>query len=162
MIRQLDFWELLEEHRDKLLRIAIGVAGSPEDGEDLLQRSAIHAARSFENFRGDCSFTSWMTRCIKQRQIEHWRRNRVTTVSPELLEGTLHEVSKVVSPAERIAVEQCLTEAPEHYREAVVAYANHGFLEGSRALGLSLSAFKARVYRGQALLRRLASGEVMG
>jgi len=53
---------LFEEHRARIYRVCLLYTDSPDDAKDVLQETFMRAFRSVGRFRGDSSFTTWLTR----------------------------------------------------------------------------------------------------
>ena len=64
---------LFEEHRTRIYRICLLYLDHSDDAKDALQETFLRAYRSIKNFRGDSSFTTWLTRiainiCLNMRR----------------------------------------------------------------------------------------------
>ncbi len=75
---------LFEEHRTRIYRICLLYLDSSDDAKDALQETFLRAYRSIKNFRGDSSFTTWLTRiainiCLNMRRD----RRHVESFDPE-------------------------------------------------------------------------------
>ncbi len=53
---------LFEEHRTRIYRVCLLYTDSPDDAKDVLQETFMRAYRSVGRFRGESSFTTWLTR----------------------------------------------------------------------------------------------------
>ena len=53
---------LFEEHRARIYRICLLHTDSADDAKDVLQETFLRAYRSVKRFRGESSFTTWLTR----------------------------------------------------------------------------------------------------
>jgi RNA polymerase sigma-70 factor (ECF subfamily) len=53
---------LFEEHRTRIYRVCLLYTDSTEDAKDILQETFLRAYKSVRRFRGDSSFTTWLTR----------------------------------------------------------------------------------------------------
>jgi RNA polymerase sigma-70 factor (ECF subfamily) len=56
------FEMLIEPYRARIFRMAEGVANSHEDAEDVIQQSFYKAFVHLRRFRGNSSFSTWLTR----------------------------------------------------------------------------------------------------
>src|SRR5881296_3639730 len=77
---------LFEEHRTRIYRVCLLYTDSMDDAKDVLQETFLRAYKSVRNFRGDSSFTTWLTRiainiCLNLRRD---RRNSETLESDRL------------------------------------------------------------------------------
>jgi len=53
---------LFEEHRTRIYRVCLLYTDSSDDAKDVLQETFLRAYKSVGRFRGDSSFTTWLTR----------------------------------------------------------------------------------------------------
>ena len=53
---------LFEEHRTRIYRVCLLYTDSTDDAKDVLQETFLRAYKSVGHFRGDSSFTTWLTR----------------------------------------------------------------------------------------------------
>lgn len=53
---------LFEEHRMRIFRVCLLYTDSADDAKDVLQETFLRAYKSVGRFRGDSSFTTWLTR----------------------------------------------------------------------------------------------------
>jgi len=56
------FDRLYRDSHAKVYRLALGLTGSASDAEEITQEAFIRAFRSYQNFRGDSSFFTWIYR----------------------------------------------------------------------------------------------------
>src|SRR5580765_6104133 len=83
------FEELVKQYDRAVLRLAIHLTGSPEDGQDIYQEAFLRAYMNLASFRFECSFYTWMYRIVTNLCLDHLRkkssrqRDVTTTISPE-------------------------------------------------------------------------------
>ena len=53
---------LFERHRTRIFRVCLLYTDNPDDAKDVLQETFLRAYKSIKRFRGDSSFTTWLTR----------------------------------------------------------------------------------------------------
>src|SRR5947208_15245378 len=70
------FEEMYREHSARLYTLACRMAGSPEDGEDLLQEIFLQAHRKLASFKGDSSLGTWLYRLALNHCLDHVRSRR--------------------------------------------------------------------------------------
>ena len=56
------FEELVRQYDRAVLRLAIHLTGSLEDGQDIYQEAFLRAYINLKNFRFECSFYTWIYR----------------------------------------------------------------------------------------------------
>jgi RNA polymerase sigma-70 factor (ECF subfamily) len=83
------FEELVRQYDRAVLRLAVHLTGSPEDGQDIYQEAFLRAYINLARFRFECSFYTWIYRIVTNLCLDHLRkktsRNRdlTTTVTPD-------------------------------------------------------------------------------
>src|ERR1700747_2769997 len=70
------FAQLVHAHDRAVLRLAIRITGSQSDAQDIYQEAFLKAYTKLENFRFECSFSSWIYRIVTNVCIDHLRKNR--------------------------------------------------------------------------------------
>jgi len=70
------FEELVARHRDKLYARAFSMTRNEEDAIDLSQEAWIKGWQRLEQFQGDSSFTTWMTRIVINLCLDHLRKQK--------------------------------------------------------------------------------------
>jgi RNA polymerase sigma-70 factor (ECF subfamily) len=83
------FEELVRQYDRAVLRLAIHLTGSLEDGQDIYQEAFLRAYINLARFRFECSFYTWIYRIVTNLCLDHLRkknsrgRDVITTVSPD-------------------------------------------------------------------------------
>jgi RNA polymerase sigma-70 factor, ECF subfamily len=83
------FEELVRLYDRAVLRLAVHLTGSPEDGQDIYQEAFLRAYINLARFRFECSFYTWIYRIVTNLCLDHLRkkysraRDLTTTLSPE-------------------------------------------------------------------------------
>jgi RNA polymerase sigma-70 factor, ECF subfamily len=83
------FEELVRQYDRPVLRLAVHLMGSQEDGQDVYQEAFLRAYMNLGSFRFECSFYTWIYRIVTNLCLDHLRkrqsrgRDLVTTVSPD-------------------------------------------------------------------------------
>jgi len=83
------FEELVRQYDRAVLRLAVHLTGSQEDGQDVYQEAFLRAYINLGSFRFECSFYTWLYRIVSNLCLDHLRRKSsrgrevTTTVSPE-------------------------------------------------------------------------------
>jgi RNA polymerase sigma-70 factor, ECF subfamily len=76
------------EYRDYLVRFAFQRVSDHGQAEDLVQDTFLSAWNARESFRGDCTERTWLTGVLRNKIVDHWRRN---ARRPLLLAGDFDE-----------------------------------------------------------------------
>jgi len=83
------FEELVRQYDRAVLRLAVHLTGSQEDGQDIYQEAFLRAYINLARFRFECSFYTWIYRIVTNLCLDHLRkknsrgRDVITTVSPD-------------------------------------------------------------------------------
>jgi RNA polymerase sigma-70 factor (ECF subfamily) len=94
------FGELVRQYDRGVLRLAVHLTGSQEDGQDIYQEAFLRAYTNLARFRFECSFYTWIYRIVTNLCLDHLRkknsrgRDVTTLVSPD---GEEEEVLNCVS-----------------------------------------------------------------
>jgi RNA polymerase sigma-70 factor (ECF subfamily) len=70
------FEELVRQYDRSVLRLAIHLTGSPEDGQDIYQEAFLRAYTNLKSFRFECSFYTWIYRIVTNLCLDHLRKRR--------------------------------------------------------------------------------------
>ncbi len=83
------FEELVRQYDRAVLRLAIHLTGSQEDGQDIYQEAFLRAFINLGSFRFECSFYTWIYRIVTNLCLDHLRkrssraRDLTTTISSD-------------------------------------------------------------------------------
>jgi RNA polymerase sigma-70 factor, ECF subfamily len=83
------FEELVRQYDRAVLRLAVPLTGSHEDGQDIYQEAFLRAYINLARFRFECSFYTWIYRIVTNLCLDHLRKKRsrgrdlTTAASPE-------------------------------------------------------------------------------
>ncbi len=103
------FDELVRQYDRPVLRLAVHLTGSAEDGQDIYQEAFLRAFINLSNFRFECSFYTWIYRIVVNLSLDHLRkktsRGRDVTV-------TLSSEGEEQSPFDHLA-DQSSRSSPE-------------------------------------------------
>src|ERR1700694_1913886 len=70
------FEELVRQYDRAVLRLAVHLTGSQEDGQDIYQEAFLRAYIHLARFRFECSFYTWIYRIATNLCLDHLRRKR--------------------------------------------------------------------------------------
>ena len=70
------FEELVFRHRDPIYARAFSMTRSEQDAVDLSQEAWIKGWQRLEQFHGESSFTTWMTRIVINLCLDHLRKQK--------------------------------------------------------------------------------------
>lgn len=134
------FEELVRQYDRPVLRLAVHLTGSQEDGQDIFQEAFLRAYINLGSFRFECSFYTWIYRIVTNLCLDHLRkrssraRDITTTVSAdgeeEQVLDRMPDHRATVSPERNMMsreLRRCISRAMERLspRERVVFELKH-------------------------------------
>jgi RNA polymerase sigma-70 factor (ECF subfamily) len=150
------------EHLPAAHRLAIGLSGTADAGEELVQESMLRASRSWQSFRGEAAFTTWLFQIVINVFRDSIRRR--SSEPTELLEQADRRSSDprdLASGAELGAlIAQHVSHLPPRQREVLILIAYESFSIGQAAglLGISQQNVRTNLhFARQALKTRLGA-----
>lgn len=164
------FEELYSRHKAKLFGTALRITRSREDAEDALQDCLLNAFLSLKRFDGRSSFSTWLTRIVMNSSLmilrkQRSRRELPMPVTPDGLEAELQVEDHAPNPEAQVATRESETLV----RKAVRALRpkvrkvielrqvqEHSIKETAKALRISVTAAKGRLFHARAALRKSA------
>jgi len=163
------FGELYERHRRRIYRSALRILRNQEDAEDAVQRCFQRAFTNLARFRGDSTFSTWLTRVAINEALMLLRQRRTNRrlvaggSDGDYESSAFHLVDQGPTPEEALAAKElraAVTQAISHLRKGLRTVVLLRELQGltsaetAQHLGLSLAAVKARVFHAKRHLRR--------
>ena len=170
--------ELVAQHQDLALRVALSLLGNYEDAKDVSQEAFVHAYRSLRRFRQGSRFSTWLYRIVvnacKDASRRRARRPQVVARVGQPDPGVDHADGLFVvevddptaDPSDQAAnqelshhLSQAIQELPMKQRTAFAMHHLNGLTldEVASVMGCRVGTVKAHVFRAAARLRvRLA------
>jgi RNA polymerase sigma-70 factor (ECF subfamily) len=159
--------ELFGRHYSRSLKQATGILRHHDDAQDAVQAAYFRAFRRLDNFRGEASFKTWITRIVVNCCLLQLReaRRRVTWVQLDdrnrplgldaLASHTPTPDKIALSEEIEGAVSLAVSKLPMHLKEAYTLFtiSELSLQEVASSLGLTLSATKTRLFRARAGIR---------
>ena len=120
--------------------------------DDVNQDALISVAESIHTFSGEAKVTTWVHRIVRNRVVDHLRRQRTAHPLPPDDVGPAERMSSML--ATRATVRQALDALPPLYREPVVLrdVEDLPYQVIADRLGRRLGTIKAQIARGRALV----------
>ena len=160
----VEAFELLyRQHAARLYTLACRMAGSPEDGEDLLQEIFLQAHRKLGSFKGDSAIGTWLYRLALNHCLDYVRSRqaKMSKVTETLdAEASFQPTARRETPIARMDLERAVARLPEGCREAFVLHDVEGFdhKEVGRLLGIAEGTSKSQVFKARMKLRSMLRG----
>ncbi len=168
------FEQLLRGNQGMVFRVAQHITGSREDAEEVVQEAFLKAFQNLDRFEERSRFSTWVTRITVNTALMRIRSRRgheavpLHEEAPDDPSALAEEVAdwrpdpeQLYSRSElRAILARALAGLPQHYSTVFLLRDVEGFstAETAEALGLSVTAVKARLLRARLQLReRLSS-----
>jgi RNA polymerase sigma-70 factor (ECF subfamily) len=159
--------ELFRRHYPHSVAVARRMLPAQEEFMDAVQSAYLSAFQTFQFFRADASFKTWITRIVVNQCIMHLRephRRRVTQSLDEVVGGIPRIMAVDLRTPEDLAlraeIEGALADAiaklPTALRDVLTRYTVFGLSirDTAGALGLTVQATKTRLFRARSQLRQ--------
>jgi len=154
------FETLYRQHAARIYTLACRMAGSPEDGEDLLQEIFLQVYRKLGSFKGDAAIGTWLYRlalnhCLDYVRSRQAKMHKLTDTLDA--EGSFEPTALREMPIARLDLERAVERLPEGCREAFVLHDVEGFdhKEVGELLGIAEGTSKSQVFKARMKLRAL-------
>jgi RNA polymerase sigma-70 factor, ECF subfamily len=157
------FEALYRQHAPRLYSLASRMAGSVDEGEDLLQEIFLQAYRKLGSFKGDAALGTWLYRLAVNHCLDFVRsRQAKNTKLTETLddESSFEPTAPRDTPIARLDLERAIASLPAGCREAFVLHDVEGFdhREVGHMLGIAEGTSKSQVFKARMKLRAMLSG----
>lgn len=163
------FEELVKRYEGRIYRLGLRMLHSPQDAEDLLQKTFLSVFESMGRFRGESRVSTWIFRIATNHALMKLRKDHGRPVksldSPDF-PGVELPLARLIDEDSDISLyyekkeflkhlEQAVVELPDIYRLIFILRDVEGFSNGEVAqmLDLSVPAVKSRVLRARMYLR---------
>jgi RNA polymerase sigma-70 factor (ECF subfamily) len=158
------FGTLYRSHAPRIYALASRMAGSPDEGEDLLQEIFLQAFRKLGSFKGEAAIGTWLYRlalnhCLDFVRSKQAKMEKVTDTLDA--EGSIEPVARRDTPIARIDLERAIERLPAGCREAFVLHDIEGFdhKEVGDVLGIAEGTSKSQVFKARMKLRAYLRGK---
>jgi RNA polymerase sigma-70 factor, ECF subfamily len=164
---------LVRTYGERAYRLATGITGNGQDGEEVVQDAFLTVVRKIDTFRGESAFGSWLYRIVANAAYQklRGRQGRRRELSLEEVLPLFDEAGRHVGPLPdwsprvddpavqtelRAALTSAINELPAVYRTVLVLRDVEGrsTQEIADALGLNIPVVKTRVHRARLFLRK--------
>ena len=159
---------IMQSNNRRLFRLARGILRNNSEAEDVVQETYVRAFTHLEQFRGDSSLSTWLSRIAMNEALGRLRRQRPAVEwtsqpsgAPEA-EIIQFPLSSADDPEKSMAqrqiqqvVEHAVDELPEAFRLVFIARVIEGMNieETAETLGLKPETVKTRLHRARTMLR---------
>lgn len=160
---------LLKTLQPQIYRFGMKMCRHPQDAEDVLQDTMLTLARSFRDFRGASSVSTWLYTVARSFCIKKRRKGKFAPRAHESLDGLDASTSGALKSPDpdphesaesrelREQVQGAIASLDPTYREVLVLRDVEGLTanEVAEVVGISVAAVKSRLHRARTDLREL-------
>jgi RNA polymerase sigma-70 factor (ECF subfamily) len=160
------FRTIMERYNRRLYRIARGILRNDSEAEDVVQEAYVSAFAHLQDFRGDSSLATWLSRITINEALGRLRRDRPAVdlaVAEARPEAQVIQFPQTGADPERTMaqrqilqlVERATDNLPEMFRIVFVTRVIEGMSveETADLLGLRPETVKTRLHRARRLVR---------
>jgi RNA polymerase sigma-70 factor (ECF subfamily) len=152
------FEAIYQRYGPRIFTLACRMAGSVEEGEDLLQEIFLQAHRKLSSFKGNSTIGTWLHRLAVNHCIDfvRSRRARMDKITDTLDDEQAVEPSAPRElPVERLDLERAVQALPAACRAAFVLHDIEGYEHNEIAgmLGIAEGTSKSQVSKARMKLR---------
>jgi RNA polymerase sigma-70 factor, ECF subfamily len=157
---------IMQANNRRLYRLARGILRNDAEAEDVVQDTYVRAFTHLEQFRGDSSLSTWLSRIAMNEALGRLRRQKPGVEWSELEApqariipfplASSDDPEKSMAQREiRDVVEHAIDELPEPFRLVFITRVIEGMNveETAEILGLKPETVKTRLHRARNLLR---------
>lgn len=149
---------LVSFHRRRVTAMGMSFFKSAADADDFAQDVFVRAFRSLGSFRGESSFSTWLTRIAYNMAVTAKRRRRdylPLADEESIVSETTTPEEDEIREATRHAVREAVRELPERYAVCIELYFfyDNSYEEISRITGEQLNTIKSHIFRAKKILR---------
>jgi RNA polymerase sigma-70 factor (ECF subfamily) len=169
----LAFEELVARHRDKVYSRAFSMMRNENDALELSQEAWIKAWQRLEQFQGDSSFATWITRIVINICLDAMRRQkRLRAESMDQLAEESGGVERLLPPVQvdmlagldreelRARIDEGLRQLSEAHRTVLILHEFEGleYKECAKRMGCSIGTIMSRLFYARRRLAALLAG----
>ena len=155
------FEELVARHRDKIFARAFSIMRNEEEAIDLSQEAWVKGWQRLNQFHGDSSFVTWMTRIVINLSLDQLRKQkRHRTESIEQMEEDIGGVERqmpvvVVNPTARLeqselrqTIDNAMAQLSAEHRTVLVLheFEEMEYKQIAKTMGCSIGTVMSRLF----------------
>src|SRR5688572_13495 len=147
---------LIRRYNQRLYRVVRAILKLEEEAEDAMQEAYVSAFAHLDQFAGEASFSTWLTKIAVHEALGRLRRRKRTDDMPELVSSSANRERTAYGRELQAAIECAVDTLPALYRSVFVLREIEemtGF-ETAECLGITEETVKTRLHRARRLLRR--------
>ena len=153
------FRELYRRHTPRLYPLVLRVVGGAVmDAEDVVQDAWVRATGAMGRFRGDSSFSTWLTAIGLNAARDHLRRRGRWGTTEDVTEVEIPVAAAAHGP--RLDLERAIALLPPGCRTVLVMHDVEGYTHEEIAgqLGIAVGTSKSQLFAARRAARTLLAG----
>lgn len=165
-MEQEKFEELYKDFYKDLVKVAMNMLGSLEIAEEMTQEAFIRLYNRELDFPEPVQARYWLIRVVKNLCLNHLKRRKLEQkhLKKQKRETTFYKETgetKALLNESRSIVEESLLSLPKNLKEPLVLreYGNLSYKEIAKALNISESNVKVRIFRARQFLAKKINKE---
>jgi RNA polymerase sigma-70 factor, ECF subfamily len=154
--RAASFEQLILQYQPELYQFAYRWLRDPDQARDILQETYLKAWRAWSSVSDNGNLRAWLYRIAANTIKDSFRKQRrrsIYSLQPfESLDTNFIDVQATIELSRldiREQVEDTLRDLPDHYRVVLLLCGSYSYREIARALHLSISATRMRIFRAR-------------
>ena len=151
------FTQLIEEKLPMLRRIVYRIVFNEADTDDVIQTALLKAWNSYDAYRDNAQFSSWICRIACNQAYDLFRKRQRETGKLELFHIHTHDNDNNDAAVDRLAtVEQAMKELPAKLHAALNLTAFEGMTPDKAAgvLGCTTATVYWRIHKARKFLKK--------
>ena len=163
---------LIERHQQHILNLCYRMLQRSEEADDATQNTFLKAYCSLEQFRGDASLKTWLSRIARNECLNRWRDEKMgalderskTNCGFEFVDSTPSPLELIEQQETQSIVHAAINELPHPYRLAITLYHLDGlsYEEISQVMEIPMGTVKTHIFRERVLLKSKLQAFVEG
>jgi RNA polymerase sigma-70 factor (ECF subfamily) len=171
------FEEEALELSDQVYRVARRLAGSREEGEDLVQQTYERAFRSWRQYTPGTNLRAWLLRILTNLNIDRGRRQQrspqTTSLDTEAGDYYLYNTldsqgdnvdeERVLERLSQDSIVDALAEVPHDFRDVLVLVdiGDFSYADAAQILDIPIGTVMSRLHRGRRILKKNLADSVV-
>jgi RNA polymerase sigma-70 factor (ECF subfamily) len=146
---------LIRRNNQRLYRATKAILKNEEEAEDAMQEAYLSAFARLDQFAGEASFSTWLTKIAVYESLGRLRRRKKMDEMPEIASSSENPERRAYGRELQTAIESAVEALPPLYRSVFVLreIEEMSGAETADCLGINEETVKTRLHRARRLLR---------
>jgi RNA polymerase sigma-70 factor (ECF subfamily) len=145
------FIQLVDTYKKKIIALCYSYTKDSHEAEDLSQEVFISFYKNIDNFRGDCSISTYIYKIAVRKCLDFKKKRSMKSMLIEVFK----DKGKSEELDDKIFIRQCIDELPKDIKVPVILFYYVGLnqKEIGKVLNITQKAVEGRIYRGKQKLK---------